>query len=484
PSGVLATWDGTTVADNGGSYFADNDPNTGIGDNTGAPVSAQPDYMAGWNQAFKVQHCEVTGPGGLYGNSDPATDPVWATGFDDKSVVVRVMEDGSTWNTWRLPKGSYSQDGSHGWHTEWPRIRQIDPSDPDSVYLMHMHGLFFDFPKTFSSANFADLKPICSYYKMPTDYCMFNGQLVMGKNDACTFRDPLILHKQSNLWFGQLDDLYSWGSPHGHGGVWKYEDVAAGTFSEPFLVNGFSRITLHLKHSTEQAVEMEIQTSTGDNTWTSNRTVSVPTEGYHAEILNDLGDAQWIRLKPTSDAENLTAYLLLGNPYPHKTPAGLGTSEFSALANIQDVAGYSDGLMRLMAESSLRLELASAQADHDGAFTNTGYHLIGGPMQLENSSDASAESDLRADAGTSKDFGGDAASVWINNDVGSGRLRLPRLDPAYDAEFPSGWARGFREVVTERILLNCHGTFYEIPLSNSGGRYRMRPISTHGKRIT
>ncbi len=480
PAGVLATWDGTTVADNGGSYLATNDPNS---PESNGPETAQPNYIAGWNQHFKVQHCEVTGPDGIYGSSNPATDPVWALGFDDKSVVVRVMEDGATWNTWRLPKGSYSHDGSHGWHTEWPRIRQIDPSDPDSVYLMHMHGIFYDFPKTFSAVNFADLQPICSYYKMPTDYCMFNGQLVMGKDDASQFENPLLLRPQSNLWFGELDDLYNWGSPHGHGGVWKYEDVAADTLSEPFLVNGFSRITLHLKHTTAQPVDIEIQTSNGDGTWTSDRTVTVAAGGYHAELLNNI-DAQWIRLKPAASATSLTAYLSLSNPYPHITPAGLGTSEFSSLANIGDSASYSDGLLRIMGDIRLRMEMASASADGGGSFSDTGYHIIGGPMRLDNFIDTAAESDLRTEAEPSKDFGGDAASVWIENDVDSGRLRLPRLDPVYDAEFPSGWARGFREVVTERGLLNCHGTFYEIPRSNSGGRYRMRPITTHGKRVT
>ncbi len=33
-------------------------------------------------------------------------------------------------------------------------------------------------------------------------------------------------------------------------------------------------------------------------------------------------------------------------------------------------------------------------------------------------------------------------------------------------------------------MLNLQGTFYEIPRSNSGDRYRMRPLATHGKRIT
>jgi hypothetical protein len=38
--------------------------------------------------------------------------------------------------------------------------------------------------------------------------------------------------------------------------------------------------------------------------------------------------------------------------------------------------------------------------------------------------------------------------------------------------------------VTERELLNCHGTFYEVPRSNSGGYRKMRALATHGKRIT
>lgn len=490
PAGVLATWDGTTVADNGGSYFVTNDANDDsyngtVLEESKTPVAAQPDYIAGWTQHYKIQHCEVTGPGGIHGPIDAANDPIWTTGFDDKSVVLRTMEDGATWNTWRLPKGSYSHDGTHGWHTEWPRIRQLDPSDPTSPYLMHMHGLFYNFPKTFSSGNSANLDPICAYYKMPTDYCMFNDKLVMGKDDASFFENPLTLRTQSNLWFGEFEDLQDWGTPHGHGGLWKYEDVSANTLSEPFLVNGFSRITLHLKHTTGQSVDVEIQTSNGDNTWVTDRTVSVTANGYHSEILNDLS-SQWVRLKPTSSATSLTAYFLLSNPFPHTTPASIDTDEFAALADIKDDKNYSDGLLRVMASANLEMEIATAAADGSGSTSNTGYHIIGGPMILNSENSAAAESDLRLDATTSKDFDSDAASVWFTNDISgqSIRLRLPRLDPAYDSEFPSGWARGIREIVTERSLFNCQGTFYEVPRTNSAGRYRMRPISTHGKRIT
>jgi hypothetical protein len=41
-----------------------------------------------------------------------------------------------------------------------------------------------------------------------------------------------------------------------------------------------------------------------------------------------------------------------------------------------------------------------------------------------------------------------------------------------------------REVVTERQMFQAHGTFYELPLSGSGGFRRIRPITTHGKHIS
>jgi len=485
PAGVLASWNGTTVAANGGSYLAGNDPNNDSYkgttlENALAPVTAQPEYIAGWSQHSKRQHCEVTGPGGIYGSSDPENDPLWATGFDDKSVFVSVMEDGANWHTWRLPKGSYSHDGSHGWHTEWPRIRQLDPTDPSSVYLMHMHGLFYDFPRTFSSGNFANLTPLCAYYKMPTDYCMFEGRLVIGKDDASLFSNPLTLRTQSNLWFGQLKDLQRWGAPHGHGGLWKNESLAAGTISEPFLVHGFAHITLHIRHTTAAAVTLELQSCSGDTPWSCNRTMTVAAGGYHAEILNSF-PAQWIRLRAAADTTGLTAYLLLGNPWPHQ---GAERSEYVSLAEIGDPSSYSDGLLRVMAGSALELEVATAAADSSGATAATGYHIIGGPLQLNVTANSTAEAALRSAAATTKVFSADPASVWITDDLSGARLRLPRLHPEYDAPFPSGWARGIREVVTERSLLNCQGTFYEIPRSNSGGRYRMRPLTTHGRRIT
>jgi hypothetical protein len=46
-----------------------------------------------------------------------------------------------------------------------------------------------------------------------------------------------------------------------------------------------------------------------------------------------------------------------------------------------------------------------------------------------------------------------------------------------------GPARLCREVCTERNLLNVGGTFYELPAENAGGFIKVRPITTHNRRI-
>jgi len=84
PSGVLAEWDGTSPQ---------------------------------WRIVRRNQFTEVTGPGGLYGNANPATDPIWSVGWDHRSLILMVR-DGGVWHAYRLPKASHSYDGAHGWNTE------------------------------------------------------------------------------------------------------------------------------------------------------------------------------------------------------------------------------------------------------------------------------------------------------------------------------------------------------------------------------
>ena len=142
PSGVLASWDGRAEA---------------------------------WSVVRRNQFTEVTGPGGLEGNADPANDPIWSVGWDHRSLLLMVLHTGR-WHAYRLPKASHSYDGAHGWNTEWPRIRDIGEDD----LLMTMHGTFWRFPRAFTPARSAGIAPRSNYLKVVADFTRWGDRVVLG----------------------------------------------------------------------------------------------------------------------------------------------------------------------------------------------------------------------------------------------------------------------------------------------------------------
>ena len=125
-----------------------------------------------WTPLRICQFTEITGPGGIYGSPDPYETPIWALGWDPKSVIL-MLNDGGRWSSYRLPKTSHSYDGSHGWNTEWPRIREIGGKD----YLMTMHGAFWKFPPTFSNADTSGIRMRSSYLKVIGDFCKWQNKI-------------------------------------------------------------------------------------------------------------------------------------------------------------------------------------------------------------------------------------------------------------------------------------------------------------------
>ena len=66
-------------------------------------------------------------------------------------------------------------------------------------------------------------------------------------------------------------------------------------------------------------------------------------------------------------------------------------------------------------------------------------------------------------------------------------LRLPKGPESYSRSFSFGHPRMHREVESERMLANIHGTFYEVPFWIVGQAplyTKMRPVSTHNKQIS
>ncbi|MDM4013883.1 hypothetical protein [Roseiconus lacunae] len=193
-----------------------------------------------WKIVERRQYTEVTGPKGITGGSD-GNEPIWTMGWDRRSVRLKVLDDGQ-WQTYLLPKAAYCNDASHGWYTEWPRIREIT----GGRWMMDMHGMFYDFPKTFSATNSAGIRPIGSHLRYVPDFCQWNGKLVLATDETSIQGNPLAGQPQSNLWFGTYADLKSWGPASGYGGPWIEDNVPAGVASDPFLIAGFDRRLVHL----------------------------------------------------------------------------------------------------------------------------------------------------------------------------------------------------------------------------------------------
>ena len=193
-----------------------------------------------WRIVERRQFTEVTGPTGIAGGSD-GDDPIWTMGWDRRSVRLKLLENGQ-WHTYLLPKAAYCNDALHGWYTEWPRIREIT----DGRWMMDMHGMFFDFPKSFSVANTSGLRPIGSHLRYVPDFCAWNDQLVLATDETSIQGNPLAGQPQSNLWFGQYKDLKTWGPANGYGGPWIDDKVLANQWTDPFLVAGFAQRCLHL----------------------------------------------------------------------------------------------------------------------------------------------------------------------------------------------------------------------------------------------
>jgi len=430
-----------------------------------------------WQLLRRNQFTEVTGPGGIKGNANPATDPIWTIGWDYRSVILMVKENGK-WNSYRLPKASHTYDGAHGWNTEWPRIR--DTGEAGSR-LMTMHGMFWNFPETFSVKNSAGIYPRSTYLKVIGDFTRWNDRLVFGCDDTAKSE---FLNKreakgklagpgqsQSNLWFTSLDKPDHLGPVLGHGSVWLNESVKAQTPSDPFLLSGFTKRALHLEHDGVATTVFTIEIdSKGNNEWSTWREITLPaeTKSYWFNFSTSL-EGIWLRIKTQRDVATISAtfqYANQDNRTADTDPIFTGLSQ----ANNET----SKGAFLLTRGSTL--DVLSSEIKN-GETKILSLYELNADMQLVPSDQVNLE---KVKQGATIPNGGitcDEASVIFTEN--GQRWRLPRsAEINQNNLLAKSSLRKVREVCTERDLLQAHGTFYELPALNAMGAIRMRPIAT------
>lgn len=425
-----------------------------------------------WKLVRRNQFTEVTGPGGIFGSDHPESDPVWSLGWDHRSLILMVLENG-IWSAFRLPKVSHTYDGAHGWNTEWPRIREIGEKD----LLMTMHGAFWRFPRTFSNSNRGGIRVRSAYLKVIGDFCQWQNRLVFGCDDAAKSE---FLNKrkvkggiagpgqsQSNLWFTDRDIPDKLGPAHASGSIWLHDAITAGECSEPFLVGGWTLGSVWFVNHGDAEAQFE---------FTQGRVSVSPGASVHLPLK---AADEWIQVKALTSAKDVSVIFTLSNEDNRSSePDGM----FDALVPVIEPDKHGGGLLWARGEDKRTLGFSAVQLK--GTETqDAGLYELDGNLALKHIEDPALKKMMAEKVAIPQNvISADAASVLVVDDRGR-RWRLPKTTDSYQAPTETGMIRVCREVSTERDVLSAYGTFYELPAENADGFAKIRPVATHPYRV-
>jgi hypothetical protein len=426
-----------------------------------------------WKVVRRNQFVEVTGPGGIYGNSNPDTDPIWATGWDHRSALLGVRAKGG-WTFYRLPKASNSYDGAHGWNTEWPRIRNVGTVQrPD--YVMTLHGLFWRFPSGFKPGNTGGIRPRSSYLKVVGDLERWNDRLVLGRDDATKSEFlsnradkagiPGAGQSHSNLWFTDISMPDRNAPIDAFGSLWLRDTVRAGVASEPFLFAGWSQRTAWLRNHAGARQTLLIQfDSAGNGQWKTARKLMLEAHSSTSVSFNAANRSEWIRVVAERDGV-VSVSLAYADP---KNKGQQSPALFEGLASVKGRAPQ--GAVMYALPASRKLGLLSAEGTYyEMDSTLQIVPVTGSPNQQLLKEKISIPTPLIRIDGTS----------FLVTDNRGRRWRLPVSDTLQSVRMMQRQTRVVREVVTERDLLHCGGTFFELPADNADGFAKVKPIASH-----
>ncbi len=439
-----------------------------------------------WKLVRRNQFVEITGPGGIYGNKNPDTDPIWATGWDHKSIILGVRSPEKGWDFFRLPKASHSYDGAHGWNTEWPRIRDIGTKEKP-YYLMTMHGMFWHFPETFTAGNSQGIRPLSAYLKVIGDFTRWNDQLVIGCDDSALSE---FLNKRkhkggiegpgqsnSNLWFIPTDMPKKLGPSTASGAVWLNQKVNAGEISEPMLFTGWERRSVWVSNHGNSSVTFNFEINkTGNHNWEILKSITVPAANSEFIEFSKQEQGEWIRVTADKSTTATVTFNYTDADKRKTSPAPL----FEGLA---EVTGNSVGGLLYSLGNNRRAMGVSAVKFENGQKTETGYYELDGELNLVKKNDTETDEFIKEKFAIPENvIDIEESSVLIVDDK-ERRWRLPLGASEYEQLTGSAHLRICREVATERDQFHAAGTFYELPAENADGFAKIRPVASHNFRI-
>ncbi len=423
-----------------------------------------------WRAILRRQFTDVSGPGGLEGERSPE-DPIWAVGWDTRSLIFMMRKDGQ-WSRFRLPKASWTYDPTHGWFTEWPRIRAVGARG-----LMTMHGMFWDFPVDFGIQACRAPRAISSYLRIIPDFCEWNGRLVLASDDCSIMQNPLAGKSQSNLWFGRWEDLFGFGPDVAWGALWLGDPVRPGETSDPFAWASGGLRCIHISHNASRPVAFHFECDrSGRGRWESWTNIIVGAMGYRWVVVPPRPEAEWIRVRVNEAVDSVSVVVHIA---PSRRPA-TDLRVFDGLAPVERAGKGMGWVPALLRPGDGVLHVKTAIVAPDGTTNGVQYLDVNERLQFVECRDERVRTTMDTTQKILADWDFDGASVRVRDR--SGRVwRLPKSSAGWE-RFAGGMVRGVREAVTERYLGSLGGLWYEIPRAGAKAEpdfWRMKPVAVN-----
>ncbi len=223
---------------------------------------------------------------------------------DDASVILHAKN-----YKLRLPKGNIA------YQSKFPsgatRFKREVESERE---LANICGTFFELPlqEVGKEPLYKMMRPISTHNKQISDFNTWNGLLVLSgvkKNAAVSEHVFKSKDEKLALWFGGIDDIWSFGKPFGEGGPWKNTPVNANVLSDMYLMTGYDKKRVLFETDKDTQISMFIYVNHYLKEPVLFKTFSVKA-GKKLNYKFPQGfSAHWVQVKADTDC-NATAWFV------------------------------------------------------------------------------------------------------------------------------------------------------------------------------
>ena len=203
---------------------------------------------------------------------------------------------------------------------------------------------------------------------------------------------------------------------------------------------------------------------TGSGQWKTARTLTLGPQSSTSFSFDAVNKSEWIRVVPERDG-------ILSVSMAYADPANKDQSSPARFEGLASVKGQpAQGAVMYALPASRKLGLLSAEGTYYEMDSTLRIVPVTGSanQQLLKEKIAIPMPLIRID-GTS----------FLVTDNRGRRWRLPVRDTLQAVRMSQRQTRVVREVVTERDILHCGGTFFELPADNADGFAKVKPSASH-----